>query len=96
LWDVPYERLAGRAVVATGDRFRDLSVRLHYGGVRHTAEPDPVRAVTLAAATMTAAPAATDTPAAPAAPAATDGDPGAVVDVIGNYTAFHDLLGAPA
>ena len=34
LWDVPYERLAGRAVVATGDRFRDLSVRLHYGGVR--------------------------------------------------------------
>ena len=36
LWDVPYERLAGRAVVATGDRFRDLSVRLHYGGVRHT------------------------------------------------------------
>ena len=43
LWDVPYERLAGRAVVATGDRFRDLSVRLHYGGVTHTTEPDPVR-----------------------------------------------------
>ena len=43
LWDVPYERLAGRAVVATGDRFRDLSVRLHYGGVAHTTEPEPVR-----------------------------------------------------
>ena len=43
LWDVPYERLAGRAVVATGDRFRDLSVRLHYGGVTHTTEPEPVR-----------------------------------------------------
>ena len=45
LWDVPYERLAGRSVVATGDRFRDLSVRLHYAGVAHTTEPDPVHAV---------------------------------------------------
>ncbi len=73
LWDVPYERLAGRSVVATGDRFRDLSVRLRYAGVAHTTEPDPVQAVKTAA----------------------DGS-GAVVDVIGNYTAFHDLLGAPA
>ena len=71
LWDVPYERLAGRSVVATGDRFRDLSVRLHYAGVAHTAEPDPILAVRIAA-----------------------GDTGGVVDVIGNYTAFHDLLGA--
>ena len=73
LWDVPYERLAARSVVATGDRFRDLSVRLRYAGVVHTTEPDPVHAVEAAA----------------------DGS-GAVVDVIGNYTAFHDLLGAPA
>ncbi len=73
LWDVPYERLADRSVVATGDRFRDLSVRLRYAGVVHTTEPDPVHAVETAA----------------------DGS-GAVVDVIGNYTAFHDLLGAPA
>jgi hypothetical protein len=73
LWDVPYERLRGRAVVATGDRFRDLSVRLHYGGVRHSTEPDPVLAVAAAAAGSAV-----------------------VVDVIGNYTAFHDLLGAPA
>ena len=73
LWDVPYERLAGRSVVATGDRFRDLSVRLRYAGVAHTTEPDPVQAVTKAA----------------------DGTH-AVVDVIGNYTAFHDLLGTPA
>jgi UDP-N-acetylmuramyl tripeptide synthase len=73
LWDVPFERLAGRAVVATGDRFRDLSVRLHYGGVRHSTEPDPVLAVGRAAARSTD-----------------------VVEVIGNYTAFHDLLGAPA
>jgi UDP-N-acetylmuramyl tripeptide synthase len=71
LWDVPFERLAGRAVVATGDRFRDLSVRLQYAGVDHVTEADPVKAVMAAA----------------------DGT-GEVVDVIGNYTAFHDLLGA--
>jgi UDP-N-acetylmuramyl tripeptide synthase len=72
LWDVPFERLTERAVVATGDRYRDLSVRLHYGGVTHTTEPEPVEAVTSAAA-------------------GSDD----VVDVIGNYTAFYDLLGAP-
>jgi UDP-N-acetylmuramyl tripeptide synthase len=74
LWDVPFERLAGRTVVATGDRYRDLSVRLRYAGVVHTTEPDPSSAVTTAAAD----------------------DGGEPVDVIGNYTAFHDLLGAPA
>ncbi|MGH9190373.1 MAG: MurT ligase domain-containing protein [Acidimicrobiales bacterium] len=36
LWDVPFERLAGRRVVATGDRGRDLAVRLHYADVDHT------------------------------------------------------------
>jgi lipid II isoglutaminyl synthase (glutamine-hydrolysing) len=72
LWDVPYERLIGRSVVVTGDRYRDLSVRLHYGGVTHITEADPVAAVTQAAA----------------------GSPD-VVDVIGNYTAFHELLEAP-
>jgi UDP-N-acetylmuramyl tripeptide synthase len=76
LWDVPYERLAGRVVVATGDRFRDLSVRLLYGGVTHTTEPDPKRAV------------------ARAAERGGDAAAGGVVDVIGNYTAFHDLLDA--
>jgi UDP-N-acetylmuramyl tripeptide synthase len=74
LWDVPFERLAGRTVVATGDRYRDLSVRLRYAEVAHTTEADPARAVTAAA----------------------EGDPGVLVDVIGNYTAFHDLLGMPA
>ena len=77
LWDVPYERLASRSVVATGDRVRDLAVRLRYAGVAHVVEADPVRAVTLAAG---------GTPAAPRA--------GEVVDVIGNYTVFHDLLRA--
>ncbi len=73
LWDVPYERLAGRPVVATGDRRRDLSVRLQYAGVAHTTEADPLHAVRAAAA-----------------------GEDVLVDVIGNYTAFHDLLGAPA
>ncbi len=73
LWDVPFERLDGRPVVATGDRYRDLSVRLQYAGVAHTSEPSPVEAVVAAA----------------------DGSRD-VVDVIGNYTAFNDLLGAAA
>jgi UDP-N-acetylmuramyl tripeptide synthase len=74
LWDVPFERLAGRVVVATGDRCRDLSVRLQYGGVIHTVQPDPVAAVHAAASHRA----------------------GDVVDVIGNYTAFNELLEAKA
>lgn len=35
LWDVPFERLAGRAIVASGDRCLDLSLRLRVGGVAH-------------------------------------------------------------
>ena len=35
LWDVPFERLAGRPVVATGDRRLDLAVRLRYAEVAH-------------------------------------------------------------
>jgi UDP-N-acetylmuramyl tripeptide synthase len=72
LWDVPFERLSGRSVVATGDRCHDLSVRLHYAGITHTVEPDPIAAVRAAAAI----------------------DPDATVDVIGNYTAFGELLAA--
>ncbi len=45
LWDVPFERLRGRRVVATGERSEDLSVRLHYAGVVHEREADPLRAV---------------------------------------------------
>ncbi len=78
LWDVPFERLAGRPVVATGDRCRDLSVRLQYAGVVHTMEPDPVRAVAVAAAL------------------GPNADEDVVVDVIGNYTAFHDYLAVRA
>jgi UDP-N-acetylmuramyl tripeptide synthase len=45
LWDVPFERLTGRLVMASGERARDLAVRLRYAGVEHRFEPDPVAAV---------------------------------------------------
>jgi len=35
LWDVPFEALRGRLVIATGERGRDLAVRLRYGEVEH-------------------------------------------------------------
>jgi lipid II isoglutaminyl synthase (glutamine-hydrolysing) len=45
LWDVPFERLAGRSVVATGDRRLDLAVRLRYAGVAHEVVSRPTEAV---------------------------------------------------
>jgi UDP-N-acetylmuramyl tripeptide synthase len=74
LWDVPFEELRGRPVVATGERCLDLSVRLRYAEVAHETVRDPFDAVRCAAA----------------APARHGG---AAVEFIGNYTAFHDLLG---
>lgn len=41
LWDVPFERLADREVIATGDRRHDLAVRLMYADVPHTTVADP-------------------------------------------------------
>jgi UDP-N-acetylmuramyl tripeptide synthase len=41
LWDVPFERLADREVIATGDRRYDLAVRLMYAEVAHTTMADP-------------------------------------------------------
>ncbi|HTW10734.1 MAG TPA: DUF1727 domain-containing protein, partial [Acidimicrobiales bacterium] len=45
LWDVPFERLKGRRVVATGERYLDLAVRLHYADVGHTSDPDLLSAI---------------------------------------------------
>lgn len=50
LWDVAFERLAGRPVVATGERCRDLSVRLRYARVTHLTVPVPAAAVRAGAA----------------------------------------------
>ena len=45
LWDVPFERLAGRVVAASGERSRDLAVRLQYAGVDARRIDDPLEAV---------------------------------------------------
>jgi lipid II isoglutaminyl synthase (glutamine-hydrolysing) len=66
LWDVPFELLRGRHVVATGERGLDLAVRLHYAEVDHAREPDLLAALGAAGA--------------------------ADIDVVANYTAFHQLL----
>jgi lipid II isoglutaminyl synthase (glutamine-hydrolysing) len=76
LWDVPFERLAGRGVVATGDRRVDLAVRLRYAEVGCTVVADPVAAVDRAldwALDRTEGP-----------------GPGSGIDFLGNYTAFAD------
>jgi UDP-N-acetylmuramyl tripeptide synthase len=90
LWDVPFERLPSRVVVATGDRCRDLSVRLHYAGVAHEMEADPVAAVRLAMRRHA--------DGSTVDGSAVDGSTvdGSTVDVIGNYTAFGELLRAKA
>ncbi|HWD06300.1 MAG TPA: MurT ligase domain-containing protein [Amycolatopsis sp.] len=45
LWDVPFDQLRGRHVVAAGDRATDLAVRLTYAEVQHTISPQPLAAV---------------------------------------------------
>jgi len=46
LWDVEYERLAGRSVIATGRRAQDLAVRLSYAEVDYRCVPDLAEALT--------------------------------------------------
>ncbi len=50
LWDVPFERLGTRPIVASGERSADLSVRLHYAGLAHTRVDDPAAAIEAARA----------------------------------------------
>jgi UDP-N-acetylmuramyl tripeptide synthase len=50
LWDVPFERLRGRGVVATGGRAADLAVRLAYAEVEYELVPDLWRALEAAPA----------------------------------------------
>lgn len=45
LWDVPFELLAGRLAVATGERRLDLAVRLRHAGIAHRVADDPVAAI---------------------------------------------------
>ena len=80
LWDVPFERLVGRSVMATGDRRLDLAVRLRYAGVESAVVPEPLDAVDRAVR-----PRYRDTGHD------VDRAPGPAVDFVGNYTAFADL-----
>ena len=48
LWDVPFELLAGRRVVATGERAGDLAVRLVHAGVAVERRDDQRAAIALA------------------------------------------------
>ncbi len=80
LWDVPFERLAGRSVIATGERCRDLAVRLRYAGVDHRVVIDPLRAVD--AAIDLSPDHAVDGHSA---------SPDDHVEFLGNYTAFAQL-----
>jgi UDP-N-acetylmuramyl tripeptide synthase len=51
LWDVPFERLAGRDVIATGERATDLAVRLDCAGVEYRKDTrDPLLAARAAPA----------------------------------------------
>lgn len=45
MWDVDYERLAGRRVICTGPRASDLAVRLSYAEVAHEVIPDLAEAL---------------------------------------------------
>jgi UDP-N-acetylmuramyl tripeptide synthase len=45
LWDAPLERLAGRTVVASGQRRRDLAARLEVAGIDFRVVKDPLDAV---------------------------------------------------
>jgi UDP-N-acetylmuramyl tripeptide synthase len=45
LWDVPFEQLTSRPVVASGERAADLGVRLSYAGLEHQTVPDPLAAL---------------------------------------------------
>ena len=75
LWDVPFERLAGRQVVVTGDRRFDLAVRLRYAEVECTVVADPIDA-------LDAAIGASERRGEGALRA---------IDFVGNYTAFAEL-----
>jgi UDP-N-acetylmuramyl tripeptide synthase len=78
LWDVDYEQLQGREVIATGPRAQDLAVRLTYAEVDHQVIPDLAAAVASVRGADTSVPA----PGTPAAP----------IDLLATYTPFQKLL----
>ena len=45
LWDAPFERLAGRTVVASGNRAADVALRMHVAGLDVRVVPDAAAAI---------------------------------------------------
>jgi UDP-N-acetylmuramyl tripeptide synthase len=45
LWDAPFERLAGRTVVAAGNRAADVALRMQVAGLHVRIVPDPAAAI---------------------------------------------------
>ncbi|MGH3972389.1 MAG: MurT ligase domain-containing protein [Pseudonocardiaceae bacterium] len=45
LWDVPFEQVTRRPVLASGERAADLGVRLSYAGLEHQTVSDPLTAL---------------------------------------------------
>ncbi len=80
LWDVDYEQLQGRRVVAAGPRAQDLAVRLSYAEVEHQVVPDLASAL------------ATVHDQRASAPGVNGAVPQAPVDLIATYTPFQKLL----
>jgi len=91
LWDVPFERLRGRFVVAAGERRHDLAVRLAYAGVDHACATSLTDAVSQVRARLADGTGPTPT-ASDNAAGTHDGtdDEATTIDVIGNYTALQD------
>jgi CobQ-like glutamine amidotransferase family enzyme len=77
LWDVPFDRLGSRLVVASGERRRDLAVRLRHARIDYRVGPErPIDAVTLLARSLFDA---------------TSPSTSRPIEFIGNYTAFQWL-----
>ena len=89
LWDVPFERLQGRLVVAAGDRAHDLAVRLRYAEVEHTLVPSYRDAIAAAAAGLRG-PNAEAGLRGPNAEAGNGDHAVREIDLAANYTSFQD------
>ncbi len=89
LWDVPFERLQGRFVVAAGERRHDLAVRLAYAEVEHACAQSLSDAVAQVRAHQQAHQQAHRHDAGNP-PGATGDNVEPTIDVIGNYTALQD------
>jgi UDP-N-acetylmuramyl tripeptide synthase len=87
LWDVPFEQLTGRLVVATGERRHDLAVRLAYAGVDHVTVEDPWKAQS-----APSAPTAQSGPSAPSSMPSSVPATDEPLDAVGTYTAFREML----